>query len=77
MSSQNGRQQIFIPGDFGSPAQYDSTLFPMRKIKGGSLHDVDMVLIATMDEILKMKSLARNRSELRQLLLEAKDEYDT
>jgi len=49
----------------------------MRKIKGGSLHDVDMVLIATMDEILKMKSLARNRSELRQLLLEAKDEYDT
>lgn len=75
MPSQDGRQRLFIPADFGSPARYDPSIFPLLRVKG-NLHNVDLVLEATLDEIYRICHLAGNRDELQQVILEARQEYD-
>ncbi|OJA14389.1 hypothetical protein AZE42_11188 [Rhizopogon vesiculosus] len=78
MPPQSSRQRVVIPIDIGSPARYDPSIFPLMKVKGRSpsLHDVEFVLEATLDEIFRMRHLAGDRVKLRQLMVEAKDRYD-
>jgi hypothetical protein len=77
MSSQKVPQKLLIPVNLGSPARYDRSIFPLMKVKGrNSLHQVDYVLEATMDELHKMQHMVGNGAEFNQLVHDAKLQYD-
>jgi hypothetical protein len=46
------------------------------KGKSPSLNEVDLVLQATMDELIKMRHMAGNSAEFKQLIHDAKLQYD-
>ncbi|KAG1901897.1 uncharacterized protein F5891DRAFT_1026024 [Suillus fuscotomentosus] len=77
MSPEQERQTVLIPMNLGSPSQYDRTIFPLMKIKRGcSLDQVDIVLEATLDELFKIRDMAKNLTELETVFVNAKEEYD-
>ncbi|OAX32060.1 hypothetical protein K503DRAFT_777036 [Rhizopogon vinicolor AM-OR11-026] len=78
MSSQQDSKTFLIPLNLGSPARYDRSIFPLMRVKGkgSSLNEVDLVLQATMDELIKMKHMVGNSAEFKQLIDNAKLQYD-
>jgi hypothetical protein len=80
MSSNPGspRQTLLIPLNLGSPTQYDRSVFPLMKVKGkNSIHQVDIVLEATLDEIYKIRQMVGNEENFQRLIRNAKAQYDS
>ncbi|KAG1753332.1 hypothetical protein EDB19DRAFT_1668623 [Suillus lakei] len=76
MPSQN--KTIFIPLPLGPAGQYHRSVFPLLKFKSpkASLHEMDLALVATMDELIKMKQLVNDNAEFKKLIHESKIQYD-
>ncbi|KIK41253.1 hypothetical protein CY34DRAFT_806286 [Suillus luteus UH-Slu-Lm8-n1] len=58
--------------------EFDRSIFPLAKIKGQkhSLQTVDLILVATMDELVKMKHMVKNTAEFKTFIHDSKLQYD-
>ncbi|KAG1767445.1 hypothetical protein EDD22DRAFT_875895 [Suillus occidentalis] len=58
--------------------EFDRSVFPLAKIKGQkhSLQTVDLILVATMDELVKMKHMVKNTAEFKTFIHDSKLQYD-
>lgn len=75
MSSQKTDKTYLYPISLGLASRYDRSVFPLMKLKS-SLHDVDLALVATMDELIKMRQLVKNNAEFKKVIHDSKLQYD-
>ncbi|KAH7889052.1 hypothetical protein F5I97DRAFT_1857904 [Phlebopus sp. FC_14] len=69
------RQTVIVPFSLGRAEDYDPVLFPLVKIKG-TVHEGDLLLQATLDELTKMQQMAKQLCSDRGLLRTVKKKYD-
>ncbi|KAG2101349.1 uncharacterized protein F5147DRAFT_709230 [Suillus discolor] len=72
-------QTLLFPIPLGLADQYHRSVFPLIRFQGpkSSLHEVDLALVATMNEIYRMKEIVKNTSDFKELIHESKVQYDT
>ncbi|KAG1836424.1 hypothetical protein F4604DRAFT_1847937 [Suillus subluteus] len=76
MSSPKTDDKTYLyPISLGLASRYHRSVFPLMKFKS-SLHDVDLVLVATMDELIKMRQLVKNNAEFKKVIHDSKLQYD-
>lgn len=73
--SPGQRKTILVPFDLGSASNYDPTIFPVFRAKG-PLEEGNMYLIATMNEMMKIRRMSKLGCDYKQLLEEIKAQYD-
>ncbi|KAL4072108.1 hypothetical protein J3A83DRAFT_4239048 [Scleroderma citrinum] len=73
--SSSTRKTVTIPLPLGSASDYDRMMFPVLRVKGAK-EKGDLYLQATLDEIIKIKDMAKNRGGYDHLLQNAKSQYD-
>jgi len=66
---------VLIPLDFGSASNYDPTIFPVFEANG-PLEKGNMYLIATLNELIKIREMSKSGCDYRQLLKGMKAQYD-
>ncbi|KAG1725265.1 uncharacterized protein EDB91DRAFT_1087182 [Suillus paluster] len=78
MASRPKRQTLLFPFKLGSPSQYDKNLFPLSRVPQGkiSLNEVDFVLEATLDELVKIRKMVGDAEKSQRLIRNAKAQYD-
>ncbi|KAF9232662.1 hypothetical protein BU15DRAFT_80966 [Melanogaster broomeanus] len=75
----NNTETVLVPLNLGSAANYDSTLFPLARLKAkGSIHTGHLFLQLTLEEMLKIYELSKNLNSesTRELLQQASDAYN-
>lgn len=63
------------PLSLGLAGRYNRSVFPLLKLKS-SLYDADVALVATMDELIKMRQLVKNNAEFKKVIHDSKLQYD-
>ncbi|KAG1717726.1 uncharacterized protein EDB91DRAFT_1189412 [Suillus paluster] len=77
MPSEPDRRTFVIPVNLGTPAQYDQSIFPLMRLKDkSSLAQVDVVLEATLDEVFKIRQMAADPTQVRDIVTATKVSYD-
>ncbi|KAL4063581.1 hypothetical protein V8B97DRAFT_2019519 [Scleroderma yunnanense] len=69
------RRTILVPFNLGPASNYDPTIFPIFKPQG-PLEEGDIFLIATMNEMAKIRDMSKHVCDYRQLLENLKQKYD-
>jgi len=67
------RKTILVPFDLGPASQYDPNIFPVFK---GPLEQGNVFLIATMNEMMKIREMSQRVCDYGELLQEIKVQYD-